>query len=326
VPGHLAVGKVASVPARRFLSAARGATVLGVALLLATTVGCAADRDPVAAPPTSTPTGTPSSAPAPVPDVSEAFAQLEATFAARLGVYALDTGTGRAVEYRADERFGYASTIKALAAGALIAATSTEELDEVVRYGPADLVRHSPITEQYVATGMTLRAVAEAAVRYSDNTAGNLLFARLGGPEGLARALRAVGDEVTQPARWEPELNAYTPGDPRDTSTPRALATTLAAYALGDALSAEDRAVLVDWLVRNTTGDALIRAGVPAGWRVGDKTGTAQYGTRNDIAVVWPPSGAPIVLAVLSSRDAIDASPEDALIAQATTVVMTALR
>jgi beta-lactamase class A len=300
------------------------------ALLLASAIGCAADRgpavdrDPATAPPSSTSGATPS--PEPVPDVREAFERLEATFAARLGVYALDTGTGRSVEYRADERFGYASTIKALAAGAVLAATSTEELDEIVRYGPADLVLHSPITEQHVTTGMTLRAVVEAAVRYSDNTAGNLLFARLGGPAGLAQALRGLGDEVTQPVRWEPELNAYTPGDSRDTSTPRALATSLAAYAVGDALSEEDRAVLVDWLVRNTTGDTLIRAGVPAGWRVGDKTGTARYGTRNDIAVVWPPDGAPIVLAVLSTRDRIDAPHDDALIAQATTVVLTALR
>lgn len=257
--------------------------------------------------------------------MSDSFERLEATFAARLGVYALDTGTGRSVEYRADERFGYASTIKALAVGAVLAATSPEQLDEVVRYGAEDLVMHSPITEQHVATGMTLRDVAEAAVRYSDNTAGNLLFARLGGPDGLAQALRALGDDVTQPVRWEPDLNAYTPGDPRDTSTPRALATSLAAYAVGDALSEQDRAVLVDWLVRNTTGDTLIRAGVPAGWRVGDKTGTARYGTRNDIAVVWPPDGAPIVLAVLSTRDQADAPPDDALIAEATAVVMTAL-
>jgi Beta-lactamase class A len=295
-------------------------------LLLGSPLGCAANPDPAGTPSsTPEPTTTPDPTPAPVPDMSDDFARLEATYAARLGVYALDTGTGRTVEYRADERFGYASTIKALAAGAVLAATSTAELDQVVHYQTADLVFHSPITEQHVATGMTLRAVAEAAVRYSDNTAGNLLFERLGGPDGLAQALRALGDDVTQPARWEPDLNAYTPGDPRDTSTPRALATSLAAYAVGDALSAEDQAVLVDWLVRNTTGDALVRAAVPAGWRVGDKTGTARYGTRNDIAVVWPPNGDPIVLAVLSTRDQAEATHDDALIAEATAVVLTAL-
>src|SRR5690606_10072824 len=103
------------------------------------------------------------------------------------------------------------------------------------------------------------------------------------------------------------------------------LATSLAAYAVGDALSEEDRTVLVDWLVRNTTGDALIRAGVPAGWRVGDKTGTARYGTRDDIAVVWPPDCAPTLLTVLPKRDRADATHDDALIAEATAVVIDAL-
>lgn len=317
---------VATVPTRPAPSAIRRGVILSMALLaLGWPAGCSSDQAPAVAPSSSAAPSTP--APPPVPDVSAALERLESTFDARLGVYALDTGTGRVVEYRADERFGYASTFKALGAGAVLAATSADELDEVVRYGVEDLVPFSPVTEQHVATGLTLREVADAAVRYSDNTAGNLLLARLGGPEGFAQALRAIGDGVTQPARWEPELNAYTPGDPRDTSTSRALATTLAAYAVGDALSAEDQAVLVDWLVRNTTGDQLVRAGVPDGWRVGDKTGTGGYGTRNDIALVWPPDGgAPIVLAVLSTRDQVDAAHDDALIAEATEVVLAALR
>ncbi len=293
---------------------------LAMLVLLA---GCAADPVRTVSPSTSTHvTVTPS----PAPDATAAFQRLESTFDARLGVFALDIDTGRTVEYRADERFGYASTFKALAAGAVLAATTTGELDEIVRYGRGDLVAHSPITEQHVATGMTLRAVADAAVRYSDNTAGTLLLARLGGPDGFARALRELGDEVTQPARWETDLNAYSPGDPRDTSTPRALATTLAAYALGDALSAEDRVVLLDWLIGNTTGGGLIRAAVPDGWRVGDKTGTSRYGIRNDIAVVWPPDRAPIVIAIMSNRSDPDAEHDDALIAQATRAAVALLR
>jgi beta-lactamase class A len=254
------------------------------------------------------------------------FAKLEARFDARLGVYAVDTGTGRTVEYRADERFAYASTFKALAAGALLDATSTAELDQLVRYTRADLVAHSPITEQHVETGMTLRELADAAVRYSDNTAANLILKRLGGPAGFERALRELGDQVTDPERVETDLNEAAPGDRRDTSTPRALATDLRAYVVGDALSAEDRAVLTEWLKKNTTGDTLIRAAVPAGWQVGDKTGSGGYGTRNDIAVVWPPDGAPLVLAILSSRDEENAEADDALIAEATTMTIEALR
>jgi beta-lactamase class A len=275
--------------------------------------------------PASRPTPTTSpSAPA-APSADPRFAELEAEFDARLGLYALDTGTGLALEYNADERFAYASTIKALLAGVVLDETTDVELDELVTYDASDLLDYAPITEQNVATGMTLRALADAAVRYSDNTAANLLFDRIGGPAGLDAALDELGDDVTQVDREEPELNEATPGDPRDTSTPRALATDLERFVLGDALDTGDRDTLTAWLVGNTTGDALIRAGVPEGWTVGDKTGSAAYGTRNDIAVLWPTDGAPIVIAVLSSRAAPDADHDDALIARATAVAVEAL-
>ncbi|MFG3553409.1 class A beta-lactamase [Micromonospora sp. NPDC047557] len=264
-----------------------------------------------------TPTST-----APAADRDHEFRQLEERFDARLGIYAIDTGTGRTVQYRADERFAYASTYKALAAAEVLDETTDAELDRVVRYSADDLVTYSPITEQHVGDGMTLRAIADAAVRYSDNTAGNLMLRQLGGPQKFEKELREVGDKVTDPARYETALNEARPGDRRDTSTARALTQDLRAYAVGDALDPADRDVLNGWLRGNTTGGALIRAGVPEGWVVGDKTGAGGYGTRNDIAVTWPPDRAPIVLAVLSSRDQKDASYDDALIAEATEVVL----
>ncbi|TDC81052.1 class A beta-lactamase [Micromonospora sp. KC606] len=292
-----------------------------VACVLAPLTGCAAT------PPTSGP-ANPSTPAASASAVTAApdFTALERRFDATLGVYAADTGTGRTLAHRADERFAYASTFKALAAGALLDVTSDAELDRVVRYGREDLVTYSPITEKHVGAGMTLRAIADAAVRYSDNTAANLILAELDGPDGFERKLREIGDTVTDPARIETTLNEAAPGDVRDTSTPRAMATSLRAYALGDALSGADRAILVGWLRRNTTGAKMIRAGVPADWQVGDKTGSGGYGTRNDIAVLWPPQGAPIVLAVMSRRDTKDAAYDDALIAEAAKLVVGALR
>ncbi|MET8307071.1 class A beta-lactamase [Micromonospora sp. NPDC005173] len=303
------------------LATRRAAVATTTALALA---ACSAAEAPTVSPShsPSSPVATSPSAPAARPD----FALLEAEFDARLGVYAIDTGTGRTVEHRADERFAYASTFKALAAAAVLDATSTAELNQVVRYTRADLVTHSPITERHAGKGMTPRELGDAAVRYSDNTAANLLLKRLGGPAGFERALRDLGDQVTDPERFETDLNEATPGDQRDTSTPRALATDLRAYVLGDALSAEDRTVLTAWLKGNTTGDKLIRAGVPAAWQVGDKTGSGGYGTRNDIAVVWPPDSAPIVLAILSTRDEKDAEYDDKLIAQAAKVTVETLR
>ena len=166
-----------------------------------------------------------------------AFADLEATFDARLGVVAVDTGSGRRVEHRADERFAYASTFKALLAGAVLAGTTDRELDEVIPVTDSDLVTYSPVTEDRVGDAMTRRELADAAVRFSDNTAANLLLEDLGGPPGLAEALRAVGDDVTLPVRTEPALNEALPGDDRDTSTPRALAASLRAFAVDDALT-----------------------------------------------------------------------------------------
>nr|WP_116246782.1 class A beta-lactamase [Nocardiopsis sp. FIRDI 009] len=253
------------------------------------------------------------------------FTRLEEEFGARLGVHALDTGTGQAVEFRADERFAHCSTYKVLAFGAVLDRTPVDELDRVVTFSGADLVFHSPVARERVSTGMTLRELGDAALRHSDNTAANLLLAELGGPEGLTEALRGIGDDVTRVDRFAPEMAQAVPGDDRDTSTPRAMAASLRAFALGEVLPEDRRAVLVDMMRSNTTGDDLIRAGAPEGWAVGDKTGACGYGTRHDIGVLWPPEGDPVVLAVMSSRDEAGAGYDDALVARATEVAVGAL-
>ncbi|WP_457983612.1 class A beta-lactamase BlaP [Bacillus paralicheniformis] len=258
-------------------------------------------------------------------EMKDDFAKLEEQFDAQLGIFALDTGTNRTVAYRPDERFAFASTIKALTVGVLLQQKSIEDLNQRITYTRDDLVNYNPITEKHVDTGMTLKELSDASIRYSDNTAQNLILKQIGGPESLKKELRKLGDEVTNPERYEPELNEVNPGETQDTSTARALATSLQAFALEDKLPSEKRELLIDWMKRNTTGDALIRAGVPEGWEVADKTGAASYGTRNDIAIIWPPKGDPVVLAVLSSRDKKDAKYDDKLIAEATKVVMKAL-
>ncbi|MES5894015.1 MULTISPECIES: class A beta-lactamase [Bacillus cereus group] len=257
---------------------------------------------------------------------NQSFVKLEKEYDAKLGIYALDTGTNQTVTYRSDERFAYASTHKALAVGALLQKKSIEDLDQRIKYTSKDLVNYNPITEKYVDTGMTLKELADASIRYSDNTAQNLILKQLGGPNEFKKSLREIGDTVTNPERFEPELNEVQPGDTRDTSTPKALATSLQAYALGDILSIEKRNFLIDLMKRNTTGDNLIRAGVPGEWEVADKTGSGSYGTRNDIAIIWPPNKKPIVLAILSNHAKEDAKYDDKLIADATKIVLDALK
>ncbi|WP_188498609.1 class A beta-lactamase [Pullulanibacillus pueri] len=255
------------------------------------------------------------------------FRHLERKYDARLGIYAIDTGTGQTIAYRPDERFAYASTYKALAAGVILKQNSIKDLNKVITYTNNDLVAYSPITEKHVNTGMTLQALCDAAIRYSDNTAGNLLLNEIGGPKGLEAALKRMGDDVTHADRFETELNDAIPGDIRDTSTPRALATDLQTFTIGhNILPSHKRALLKQWLQTNTTGDTLIRAGLPKGWVVGDKSGAGSYGTRNDIAILWPPKGAPIVMSIMSTRDTQDAAYDDALIAEAAKIAIKAIK
>ncbi|WP_083259632.1 class A beta-lactamase [Cellulosimicrobium cellulans] len=296
--------------------------------------GAVADDAPSPATTSSSPSGgteaTPSAEPAPTPsdlgaDVADELAALEAAYDARVGVHAVDTATGDHVEHRADERFAYASTIKALAAGVLLQGQPVSALDETLPVTAEDVegAGWSPVTGSRVGTAMTVRELGAAAVSQSDNGAFNVLLRRIGGPEALQAALVEAGDTTTLVDAWEPELNHFTPGDPARTSTPRALADGVAAFALGDALDPAVRDVYVSWLTGSTTGDGTIRAGAPEGWTVGSKTGTAgRYGSRNDVAVVWPPDGAPIVLAVLTDRAGMDDEPDDALLADVTAVVL----
>lgn len=310
-----------------------------LAMCLVTTVACSppGGGTPVgAAPPSGSSTsasggatgGEPTAAQDDPPTVAT-LDTLERRYGARLGVYAVDTGTGRTVVHRDGERFAFASTAKALSAGLLLQRDPTSSLETRVRYTQADVLEYAPVAAKHVADGMTVRELLAAALQYSDNTAANLVVERLGGPAVVERGLRALGDTTTEVDRLEPDLNEATPGDVRDTTTPRAIAADLRTLLLGQprpVLDAADTTLLRDWMLGNTTGDALIRAGVPTGWRVADKTGNAAYGTRNDIAVLWPPDGrAPVVLALLSERGRAGASSDDALLADATKVVVAAL-
>ncbi|MFG2140918.1 class A beta-lactamase [Streptomyces sp. NPDC048650] len=288
--------------------------------------GCAGSGDTGPTRTASSTASTPTDSATARDRATKALAQIERRFHSRLGMYMLDTGTGRTVTYRAGERFAHASTFKALAAGILLQRSTDAELNRVISYRASDLEDYAPITKRHVGRGMTLRDLIKAALQYSDNTAANLLLDRLGGPAGLQEALRGMGDKTTQVDRTEPTLNEAKPGDTRDTSTPRALGTDLRRFVLGDVLPEGRRRLLTSWLRGNTTGAPYIRAGVPSGWKVGDKTGNGGYGTRNDIAIVWPTSGSPIVVAVLSDRGSKDAASDDALIKDATKTGLATLR
>jgi beta-lactamase class A len=227
-------------------------------------------------------------------------AEMEARIGGRLGVSAADTHSGSRFSYRGGERFPLCSTFKTLAAALVLARVDAGEegLDRRVVYGAEKLVTYSPTTEKHVGgSGLSLAELCEAAITLSDNTAGNLLLESFGGPQALTAWLRSVGDPATRLDRWELDLNEAVKGDPRDTTTPDAMLFLLENLAVGAVLSVASRQRLADWLIANKTGGARIRAGLPANWTVGDKTGTCGNGASGDVAVLWPPGRKPILVA-----------------------------
>ncbi|WP_217212032.1 class A beta-lactamase [Streptomyces sp. AC550_RSS872] len=242
--------------------------------------------------------------------------ELESRHGARLGVFAHNLATGQTVRHRADERFPICSLFKTLAAAAVLRDLDQdgEVLDKRIHYTADDVVENSDITEDHVATGMTVRELADAAIRFSDNTASNLLLRELGGPTAITRFARSLGDPVTRLDRWEPHLNSAEPWRVTDTTTPCAIGRTYARLVLGDALNRPDRDLLTHWLLNNTTSVNRFRAGLPESWALADKTGGGSYGTNNDAGIAWTEDGTPLVLVVQTTKPEQGAAPDHALI------------
>lgn len=233
-----------------------------------------------------------------------ALVDLEATSGGRLGVHVIDTATGRTLSHRGGERFAMCSTFKLPLAAAILRAADRGKLtlDSVVPYGKDDMVFHAPVTSKNLDKGgMTVRDLAQAAQKTSDNVAANLVLKQVGGPEGFTQFFRDIGDTVTRLDRYEPEMNAGgVEGDERDTTTPEAMADTIRKLLLTDVLSSGSRQVLREWMIDTTTGLKRLRAGFVSEWTAGDKTGTAmngKLGKYNDVAIAWPKDRAPLVVA-----------------------------
>jgi beta-lactamase class A len=253
-------------------------------------------------------------------DATSRLAELERRNGGRLGVAAIDMASGRRVGHRAEELFPLCSTFKFLAAAFVLARVDRgeEKLDRRVVYSEKDLVTYSPVTKEHVGPGgMTMAEICDAAVTLSDNTAGNLMFASFGGPAGLTAFTRSLGDRATRLDRIETELNEARPGDPRDTTTPIAMLGTMQRLLIEDALSASSRDRLIGWLLASKTGDRRLRAGLPADWKVGDKTGTGNNGTANDVAIAFPPGRAPILIAAYYTESTISDDARNTVISEA---------
>jgi beta-lactamase class A len=248
-----------------------------------------------------------------VPSPPDPFRSIEKAVGGRVGVMALDTGSGKSLQSRPDERFPMCSTFKWLLAAAVLsrAELGTLSLDRRVSLEGVNFVGYSPVTrERGSSRTISIEELCSAAVEDSDNTAANLLLTMIDGPAGLTRFLRSIGDTTTRLDRNEPTLNDYVPGDDRDTTTPRAMVSTINTLLLGTstALALPSRQRLIAWLKDCKTGLERLRAGLPADWVTADKTGTGDGGSVNDLAISWPPGRAPILIACYlnGSKQSVD--------------------
>jgi beta-lactamase class A len=255
---------------------------------------------------------------APLYAAESSIADIERRYGGRLGVFAVDTGSGRTLGHRADERFLMCSTFKGILAAQVLARVDAgkEQLDRLMHYTGKDLIFTSPVTRANVARGaMPVGALCQAIVEESDNTAAILLMKSVGGPAALTQFLRVLGDTVTRSDRYEPASNQYS--GVLDTTTPKAIATTAARILLGNVLSRRSRAQLEEWMIACKPGLNRLRAVLPADWQAADRPGTSVEAETNDYAIVRPPGRAPLLVAAYYDAPGVSMDSREAVLREA---------
>lgn len=255
--------------------------------------------------------------------LQQQFQTLEESFNGKIGLYAIDTNSHQIIAHRASERFPLQSTFKLIGVSALLKECHYNKklLQENMHYTKEDLISWHPITGKYVKDGMTLEALSEAAISYSDNSAINLIMKKLGGPKIVSDFAHSIGNKSFNLLHYEGALNSN-PENSSDTSTPKDMAISVEKLTLGNVLTKSDQTKLVTWMKNNTVAYKRIRTGVLIGWTVADKTGSGDYGIANDIGILWSPLCKPIVLAIYTIQNKQDAKRREDIVASATKIVM----
>lgn len=252
-------------------------------------------------------------------DFSKSIAALESVHGGKIGVYAINTANNQKLGYRSDERFAMCSTHKMLLVAAVLSRVDKQKdsLDRLVKFSQSDIQSYAPIAKQHLEQGaMSVADLSAATIQYSDNTTATLLLKSIGGPKAFNRYMQSLGDRITRLDRYEPEINTNIPLDPRDTTTPSAITNSMHKLLVGNALSANSKELLLEWLIGNTTGDKKLRAGINPNWKVGDKTGSGENGASSDVAIVWPTDSKPWLIAVYYTDAKSSPDQQSAVIAQ----------
>lgn len=257
--------------------------------------------------------------------IQKKLAKLEASSGGRIGLYVIDTANDKYLEHRADERFPMGCTSKVIGVAAVLHKSMSDSalLSQKINYTKDDLRAWSPVTEKYLLSGMTVEELCDASIRYSDNTAMNLLVKKIGGLEQMNLFAHSIGNTTfRQDHDWPKEAYSGGKNNLKDSATPKDMANSLQKLIFTDVLEKSKKEMLLSWLKANTTGAFRIRAGVPKGWMVADKTGSGAYGTTNDLGIIWPPHCAPIIMAIYYTNDDKNAVKKEDLVASVTRLLI----
>lgn len=254
------------------------------------------------------------------------IARIENSLDARVGLLVVESGSDWSFGHRVGERFPMNSTFKALLCGAVLGWADEGKVDlaETIEIDADDILDHAPVTGSRVGNAMRIGELCLATIDMSDNTAANLLIDRVGGPFAVTSFLQGIGDSVTRLDRYEPEMNSFAPDDPRDTTTPAAMVSTLQKLLLGDVFSPMSRAQLRDWMGGGGVTGEMIRAAAPNDWKIADKSGSGAA-SRSIVAMIAPPDHAPYFVAIYLSEAEVDFEARSAAVIELSAAVIDVL-
>jgi beta-lactamase class A len=245
-------------------------------------------------------------------------------------------GRGPRILVNAEQQFPMASTFKVPIAGTVLSQVDNGrlKLDQLVPVDPNMMVESEGLAETFSHPGVSVSVenLLELMLTVSDNTATDTLEKLVGGPAVVTQWVRSQGiaglrvdrdtagmirdfyglpngpsfpDSLTAGLKANPNLeekgdkpDPKFDADPRDTATPAAMAQLLERIYTGKALSPASTKLLGEIQQRNTTGKARIRARLPAGTVVAEKTGTIGGSVNNVGVISLPGDGGKLIVAV----------------------------
>ena len=224
---------------------------------------------------------------------------IEKKHVGKIGVYIINRNNWSNFAVNASFYFPICSTYKFLVVGAILKQSMADNklLNQKVKISKNQIVG-SPITRKHINQTMTVKQLCKVSMQ-GDNTATNILIEKLGGLTNLNKFILSLTDHATKVANLESKVNHVSLTTNENKTTPKIIARDINKLAFSDAiLDKIHRLMFKKWLIASSTGNNHIAAEVPDEWEVDDKIGTCQYGTTNDVAIIWPDDNRAVIMAI----------------------------